>query len=240
MTGGVVADSTGLIVSSRLAARLLALDQRPGSVLPPVEVLAHAVPRPPLTRLPEQDPPLLVAIVEAATSPLAEALVLVEALDLVRRLRPARLVLVGRLDDEATRIIEQAAETVGVREHLVTTGAVSDEERWTWMARATIGVQLRSTTYGESPAAIGDLLGLGVPCVTNVAAAAELAEGTVHQLAPGSGSDELAGVLLDLLEQPTRREALSRGGLAEAARRTFAATAVDLLAALDRLRSARR
>ncbi len=238
MTGRAVADSTGVIVSSQLAARLLALDQRPGSVLPPVEVLPLAVPRPPRPRAPEEDPPLLVAlgIVDAVKSPL----VLVEALALVRTRRPARLAFVGWIGDDWRHRIAEAAEAFGVAGHVTTTGQLSREEYWAWVARASVGVQLRSTTYGESSAAIGDLLGLGVPCVTNVAAAAELAEGTVLQLDPGRGSEELATVLLDLLEQPARREALSRGGLAEAARRTFATTAADLLAALDRLRSARR
>jgi len=238
MTGHVLADCTGIIVSSHLAARLLALDQRPGSVLPPVEVLPHPVPTPPVERLAEEDPPLLVAlgILHAVKAPL----VLVEALGLVCRRRPVHLVFVGWIGDDMRREIAEAAEAFGVADQVTTVGVATRQEYWGWAARASIGVQLRSTTFGESSGAVADLLALGIPCVTSVAAAAELPEGTVHLLAPGSGSEELADVLLDLLEQPARRAALSRGGLAEAARRTFATTAADLLPALDRLRSARR
>ncbi|MEO7519748.1 MAG: glycosyltransferase, partial [Acidimicrobiales bacterium] len=223
MTGQVVADCTGLLVGSHLAARLLALDQRPGSLLPPLEVLPLAVPRPPVTRGPEEDPPLVVAlgIVHAVKQPL----VLVEALALARRRRPVRLAFVGWIGDDMARAIAESAEALGVAELVTTTGNVSDEEYWRWLARATVGVQLRATTFGESSAAVNDLLALGVPCITNVAAASELPEGTVHRLAPGGGAEALAAALVDLLDDPARRHALANGGRAEAARRTFAATA---------------
>lgn len=238
MTGRVVADSTGVIVSSHMAARLLALDQRPGATLPPVEVIPHPVPNPPLARLPELDPPLLVAlgIVAAVKSPL----ILVEALALVRRSHPAQLAFVGWIGEDWRQAITESAAALGIGDWVTITGEVPDDQYWRWAAKATVGVQLRSTSYGESSGAVADLLALGVPCVTDVAAAGELPEGTVHRLPHGSSSEELAAAIVGLLEEPRRRAALSRGCRAEASRRTFAAAAADLLGALERLRAARR
>lgn len=238
MTGGVVADCTGLIVGSRAAARLLAFDQRPGSVLPPIEVLAPPLSQPPLAREPEQDPPLLVALgpVGQETSPL----VLVEALALIRRHRPAQLAFVGPVDDRWTRAVAWTADAIGVSPHVRTTGAVADDDRWAWVARASIGVQLAPPAGGGSPGSIADLLALGIPCAADALVAADLPAGTVAELPPGGNPVEVARTVLDLLGDPDRRVALARHGRAEASRRSFAATAVALLGALDRLRTARR
>lgn len=238
MTGGVVADCTGLLVGSRAAARLLAFDQRPGSVLPPLEVLAPPLPQPPLARQPEQDPPLLVALgpVGQETSPL----VLVEALALIRQHRPAQLAFVGPVDGPWTHAVARMADAIGLSSHVRSTGAVADEERWGWVARASIGVQLGRPAGGGSPGSITDLLALGVPCAAGAAVAAELPPGTVVQLPPGGSAGEVARTVLDLLGDPDQRAALARAGRAEAERRTFSATAAELLAALDRLRAAGR
>ena len=146
--------------------------------------------------------------------------VLVDAVDALRGHRHpnARLVFVGpaSVDDEA-RLVARGVEV---------TGQLSDRDYAAWLARATVAVQLRAATNGETSAATGDCLAAGVPTiVTGIGAARELPADAVVSVPSAVTADELADAIASLLDDATRRDELARAGRAFAATRTFEAAA---------------
>ena len=100
----------------------------------------------------------------------------------------------------------------GVDNRIEITGAVDDTQWGHWLDRATVAVQLRDTSSGETSAAVLECLARGVPVVTNLATAAEYGEGTVDLL-PTVDAAVVAERLQPLLDDPARRTALAEAGL---------------------------
>ena len=88
------------------------------------------------------------------------------------------------------------------------------------MARATVAVQLREGTTGESSAAVLEALASGVPVVTNLATAAEYPSGTVSLVAT-TDPGELAARLEELVRHADQRRSLSEGGMRFASAHQF-------------------
>lgn len=227
MTKELLDRARGLIVSSRLAARLVALDQPPDSPTPTTWVLPLGVPEPWSSGAPRARASIVSL---GMVSPLKGCDLLISAL---ARLRAggtdATLTFVGGVADDYRAHLEQLASAAGVGDALAFTGHVDDEGYRRWLATATLTVQLRRSTNGESSAAVTDALAAGLPVVTNVHAAAELPEGTVS-LVPGDvDSVALADHLGDLLADPGRRQALADAGRAYARSWGFDDVADELL-----------
>jgi glycosyltransferase involved in cell wall biosynthesis len=205
----------GLLVNSEVARQLVLLDLAPLSHHPPVHVLPPACP--PVARL---DPsaadtdPVVVAfgIVSMAKRPDL-------VVDAAAR-AGCRLAFVGPCPPFLTQVIEDRARVRGTLGRVEITGAVDEAEWKRWLARATLAVQLREGTTGESSAAILEALAAGVPVVTNLATAAEYPEGTVSHL-PGSDPDALAARVDELLGHGEARRALAEAGMRFAADHQF-------------------
>lgn len=227
----------GVIVSSALAARILDLDEQPDARVAPSWVLPLAVPpawgdgagRAPADR------PVLVSL--GMVSPIKGTEVLVSALAALRAADvDATLVFVGGIDDGYREHLERHVEAMGATGHVVITGHASEAEYCDWLARATVAVQLRLSTNGESSAAITDALAAGLPVVTNVHAAAELPAGTVSLTPWDVDGPGLAGHLERLLGDPARLSALAEGGHAFARSWGFDEVAARLLEIVAELR----
>ena len=107
------------------------------------------------------------------------------------------------------------------------------QERYRWLAAATLAVQLRRSFNGEASAAVGECLASGVPTVaTNLGWLRELPGAAVELVPAAVDAEELASVLAGLLTDPARRRLLAGAGRDFAAHQTFAATAHALLAAV--------
>jgi glycosyltransferase involved in cell wall biosynthesis len=100
----------------------------------------------------------------------------------------------------------------GASGHVTITGHVGEADYLDWIARATVAVQLRVSTNGESSAAVTDALAGGLPVVTNVHAASELPAGTVDLVPWDVDATGLADHLRSLLDDPDRLRALAEGG----------------------------
>ncbi len=213
----------GMLVNSEVARRLVLLDLAPLAHHPPIHVLPPACP--PVTapdRSPALDDPVVVAfgIVSMAKRPD----LLVDA----AALAGCRVAFVGPCPAFLEQVITDRARVRGTLDRVEITGAV-DEARWRgWLARATLAVQLREGTSGESSAAVLEALAAGVPVVTNLDTAAEYPEGTVSYLDPAVG-DTLASRLEHLLGDPGERQALAQGGVRFAVEHQFAGLAATLL-----------
>ena len=205
----------GILVNSEVARRLVLLDLAPLSHHPPVHILPPGCP--PVTateRATDEHDPVVVAlgIVSMAKRPD----LLVDAAAMAR----CRLAFVGPCPPFLTQVIEDRARVRGTLDAVEVTNTV-DEPTWRrWLARATLAVQLREGTSGESSAAVLEALAAGVPVVTNLATAAEFPEGTVAHL-PSADPAVVAACIDALLARSDERRALSDAGVRFASAHQF-------------------
>jgi glycosyltransferase involved in cell wall biosynthesis len=161
---------------------------------------------------------------------------LIDAFALVVEQQPtARLELVGPGDLQQTaawgRTTTQSLLASG---RLLHRGHVNDSEYQATLARASIAVQLRATTNGESSAAIADAFCAGTPAmVTDLGPAAELPSDTCIKVTPEATAFELAETILALLQDRHRQTLLSESSLAYCADNSFVAAAQSIVQQLQ-------
>ena len=122
-----------------------------------------------------------------------------------------------------------------VSEHsrITTTGRVDDAMFDAWLDRATVLVQLRQSSNGESSGVTAHALAHGIPIVvTDIGSADELPDDAVVKVAPDISHSDLAAVIEALIENPDRRIALSASARRFAAANTYRHQAQRLLAAI--------
>jgi glycosyltransferase involved in cell wall biosynthesis len=118
---------------------------------------------------------------------------------------------------------------------VIATGRVTAREYTMWMARATVLVQLRARSNGESSAAVADALANGLPIVaTDLGATSELPDDVMVKVPRDVTPTELAHAIETLVDDPDRRAALRTAALAFAAKNTMQAEAQKILAAIIR------
>jgi glycosyltransferase involved in cell wall biosynthesis len=214
-----------VVVSSETAARLLALDQQPDARrMPDVHVLPLAAPSTPTSAARSPEPRTLACFGMVAPVKAPELLI-----STLASLPDTRLVFVGPVGDGYLAALSDHATATGVAERVTFTGRVERDEYDRWLHGATVALQLRHETNGESSAAILDCLAAGVPVATNLPAAAELPSGTVANVAWDIDPAALATELGALLDDRARLEALSASGRAYAAAWSFDDVAAELV-----------
>jgi glycosyltransferase involved in cell wall biosynthesis len=223
-----IALSTKFLVHSRYAAQIARLDAAPGDDAK-VQVLDFGCPDPgEFPSVPTERPVIgtfgLVADVKQIPK-------VIEAFALVARTDPGPvLAIVGPPVGEAEqrRYLAQA-ERLGIADRVELTGGLPDAEFRARVGSATLAVQLRSVSNGESAGSVADCLAAGVPIVaTALGGVRELPDEAVVKVERGVSAEELAGILAALLRDPGRRDALSRAGRAYARAHSFARVADDL------------
>jgi glycosyltransferase involved in cell wall biosynthesis len=215
--------SRGFLVNSEVARRLLLLDLTPLAHHPPIHVLPPACP--PVDPVGPADPtaePVAVAFGVVSMAKRPDLLVDAAAL------AGCRLAFVGPCDAFLAQVIGDRARTRGIEDRVEVTGAVDDAAWRRWLARATLAVQLREGTSGETSAAVLEALAAGVPVLTNLATAAEYPAGTVA-LVPGTDPAAVAQRWLELLACADERRSLARAGAEFAAEHQFGRLADRLL-----------
>ena len=159
-------------------------------------------------------PPWVLSVGIADESKRSDAFV--EAMRYLADRRPVRSALVG-LGGE---------RFVGPDDEVVTTGHVSAGDFDDWLRRASVLVQLRSVSNGESSGVVAQALSYGVPLVvSDLGAMAELDDDVAVKVPADIAPDELAVVLDALLADAGRLAALTAAARAFAAHETPAAQA---------------
>jgi glycosyltransferase involved in cell wall biosynthesis len=153
--------------------------------------------------------------------------VAIEALSgVLARAPQASLVFVGPCADADRKQLSELADAVGVSDHVVVTGTVSDAEYAAWLDRAAVAVQLRRSANGESSGTVADCLASGaVPIVSGIGAGRDLPADGVISVGPAVTAGALATIVADLLGDPERRRALAAAGRAYAAAHSHAVVA---------------
>jgi glycosyltransferase involved in cell wall biosynthesis len=222
-----------VIVSSDAAARIVALDQQPDvRPLPPVEVIPLAAP----PGVPGRDPAARLLVCFGGVAPVKAPELLISAL---ASMPDATLVLVGLAGDGYRAHLEERARDAGVADRFVITGRVGRDEYERWLRTATIALQLRHETNGESSAAVLDCIAAGIPTITNLPAAGELPDGVVRMVPWNVDAAELSSVVNELLDDQVARDALAVAGLEYARTWTFDDVADRLLSVIRALVPAR-
>ncbi len=124
-------------------------------------------------------------------------------------------------------------EFVDPHDEITVTGAVPDPDFESWLRRATLLVQLRAITNGESSGVVAHAMALGVPLVvSDIGAMAELLDDAVVKVPVDISSEALAAVISDLLDDEQRRARMRAAGLAFAGRETALAQARRIVDAI--------
>lgn len=116
---------------------------------------------------------------------------------------------------------------------VVATGRVGAAEYGDWIGRATVLVQLRDRSNGESSAAVADALANGVPLVaTDLGATSELPDDVVVKVPRDVTPAELADVIEALALDPARQAAMRQAASAFSAANSMRAEAERIVAAV--------
>lgn len=230
MVKEVVALAERVLVMSRVGASLIRLDADPRDA-DRVVVVPWAVP----SGLPDADSaPVVPGVPLIATfgivNEVKQIAKLVEAFAMVLAARPdARLAVVGPASEEDVRRVVEQIHRLDVADQVELTNEVDEDAYRRWLGRATVAVQLRAISNGESSAAVGDCLSFGTPTiVTAIGPARELPDDAVVKVAPFISAEDLAAEILALLADEDRRLALRRGAHTFVAGATFDRLAEEL------------
>lgn len=113
------------------------------------------------------------------------------------------------------------------------TGQVADAEFFAWLDRASVAVQLREVSNGESSGVVAHALAHGVPLVvSDIGAMAELPDDVAVKVSVGIDAEQLANVIEHLLADDDRRASMRDAALRLASRETPTAQASRLVDAL--------
>ena len=219
------------IVTSEFAAGLARTEARPedrGNVV----VSPFAYP-PPAPRLPRLESPGLVCTFGLVNG-VKQPELMVSAFALVHRNDPTtRLAFVGPIDPALRERYHSLAVRLGVAGAVTFTGAVGDDEYESWLDRASVAVQLRAGSNGETSAAVADTLTHGVATVVTAIGPAHQLPGFVAKVPVDATPADLADTVSELLHDHDERATRVERGLAYVAARGFDREARHLLELLD-------
>ncbi|MDQ2984763.1 MAG: glycosyltransferase [Actinomycetota bacterium] len=221
--------SERFLVNSDFAAQLARIDAPDGHE-DKVEVLGFGYPGPGEFPVPQPGGAPVVGTF-GLVAPVKQTEKVIEAFALLaEHHHTVTLAVVGppAAPGELERYREQA-KRLGVADRVRVTGELDDREFRAAVAGATVAVQLRGSSNGESPASVADCLAAGVPTVvTSLGAARELPDECVVKVEADVSAADLARELAALLGDETRRAAMARAGRAFAAEHSFERVARDL------------
>ena len=230
MAGELVALSQRFLVTSEFAAEVARLDARPedrGKVQVCPFSYPDVVRRPP----PAEEPGLICSF--GLVNEVKQPWLLLESFALLHHTDPtARLVFVGPVDTSLLEHYGQVATGLGIAGATTFTGTVDDLTYERWLSRASVAVQLRASSNGETSAAVADCLCHGVVTVVTDAGPAGQLPDFVEKVPVDATPERLAEAIRPLLDQHRLRERRSEQGLEFVAARGFDRGAEDLLEAI--------
>jgi glycosyltransferase involved in cell wall biosynthesis len=231
MVTELVSHSTNFLVHSRFAANIARL-QHEG---PPdrIGVIPFGIPDP-VERIQAIDSSDPVVVTIGIAAPVKRTDTFVEAIpSVVDAIPDARFAIVGYIPSDYQEEIEDLASSLGVSERLTITGHVEPEEYETWLREATCAVQLRSTSNGETSAAIADCLRHGIPTVvTDIGPAREYPHGVIRPVPGGAGPSQVAHAISELLADKEAANSQASAGIEFVRSSSFSQAARSLLDAI--------
>ena len=202
----IAARAEHLIVSSELARHMVAFDVGPNGHLPPTSVIALGAPTfAELLFEPPPEPPDPGVIVALGVVDLLKLPHLLIAAIAQLHHREATLRFVGYCPDIVREHLDRVIGAFGVRDRVIFTGRTSDEQYVQQIVEASVVVQLRGGSNGESSGTVVDALAVGRPVVTNMPGCADLPPEAVELLPLGTSAGAIAAALDGWLDDRERR-----------------------------------
>jgi glycosyltransferase involved in cell wall biosynthesis len=231
MVTELVSHATNFLVHSRFAANIARLQ----SEGPPdrIVVIPFGIPDP-VERIHAVDSSNALVVTIGIAAPVKRTDTFVEAIpSVVDAIPNARFAIVGYIPSDYEEEIEDLASSLGVSERLTITGHVEPQEYETWLREATCAVQLRSTSNGETSAAIADCLRHGIPTVvTDIGPAREYPPGVVRPIPGGAGPSQVAQAISELLADRAAANSQASAGIEFVRSSSFSQAARSLLDAI--------
>jgi glycosyltransferase involved in cell wall biosynthesis len=240
MAREVLALADRYLVHSRYAADLAQLDAAPGDEAK-IDVLPFGITAPEEFEAHSQgnEHPLVASfgIVGPAKQP---DRLLAAFAEFRRRDERAELVFAGPVEDVEAERLGRLAVSLGIANRVRFTGELTEDELYGWMARASVAVQLRAASNGETSGTVTRCLAAGVPVIVSaIGSAKELPDDCTlkveRYVAPGQLAEAIARLLDDDVLRATMREA----GLRYARAHSFERVADELFLELTSSRSKR-
>jgi glycosyltransferase involved in cell wall biosynthesis len=212
------------LVHSDYAAQVARLDAAPDDERK-IERIKFLYPDPGVARRaqPDERTPMIVTL--GVVAEVKQTAKVVEAFGHLASAHPeARLAVVGPAASEAeVARCREFAQRFGVENRVEILGDVDDDEFRSQLEGATLAVQLRAHSNGESQATIADCFAAGVPTiVTALGSARELPDEAVVKVEREISAEELGDRMAALLANSERRAAMIEAGLRHATERSFA------------------
>jgi glycosyltransferase involved in cell wall biosynthesis len=223
MSANVSLSAKRLFVHSAAAAEMVELDcgRRPEILFP------HPLPVLPRSR--NTWPDLVVSF--GVLSPVKGTGQLLEAWQHVDV--GTRLALVGPVDEGYRDELQSRIVHLGLQDRVFMTGDVSPSEYLSWLDRASIAIQLRMSSNGESSGTVSETIAAGLPTiVSDLGAFASLPDDLVVKIPAGSPALAIAASVRALMLDPLQREERSSRGLLFAELYNFRTAAEKLVKAI--------
>ena len=230
MVADVAELATRLFVHSSHAADLVELDcgRRPEVVF--------AIPSPPVVEhgpIRSSGTPLVASF--GFVSPAKRSELVLEAMADVPG---AELALVGFSGEEYLDALRSRADALHLGDRVHVTGRVDSAGYSDWLTKATVAVQLRMHSNGESSASVAETLAAGVPTVvTDLGTFAEYPDDVVVKVPVDIDAAGLAAVLRRLLNDADQLAELRDAGLRYATEHSYRRAAASLVSTIVAARS---
>jgi glycosyltransferase involved in cell wall biosynthesis len=206
----VVSLARKVFTTSDFAANMARLDADP-ALASRIEVWPYAYPAP-VVRDPQLREDGLVCSFGVIHHLKAPDILLRAVAQLAGRGRHVRLAFVGPVSDELRDELGALAGELRLTERVTITGDVADDEYEGWLQRASVAVQLRRRSNGETSGAVADCLAHGIPTiVSDIGPQGELPAFVARVPAavePAELSDAVEGLLQSAGDVPAARRSL--------------------------------
>jgi glycosyltransferase involved in cell wall biosynthesis len=210
------------LVHSRHAATLARLDANPGDERK-IRVLPYATISPDEFRVRELSSSQELIATFGMVAPTKQVLKLIDTFAHVHsRHTEAILAIVGAAPGDYGEDVRARPRQLALERVVRLTGFVGERRFHAWLEHASLAVQLRGQSNGESSAVVARCLAAGVPTiVTNLGSAAELPDDCVIKVARDVTPDALADAIVALLRDRSRRQELRKRSLEYARDHSF-------------------
>ena len=228
LNAGLVRRARHLVLNSELARDMVQFDAGPDGVLAPTTILHHAIPHAAVLPLPHS--------VSNRARRLVVALGVVHAIkrpDVVMRAvallgLDVDLAFVGPCEPDVARWLQALADDLGLRDRVTITGFVDVPTYAQWISEATLALQLRDVSFGESSGAVHDAIAARLPVITSIASAAELPADVVAMVADDCSVDDLVATMRRIVDDPDTQRRMRAACDAYASTWTFTRVATEI------------
>ncbi|HPD20819.1 MAG: glycosyltransferase family 4 protein [Pseudomonadota bacterium] len=167
-----------------------------------------------------------IMVTNSADTPLKGLRYLIEAVASIRRYRDVKLTVIGKPKKDG--VIDRLVNSLGAHDYITFTGRIPDEDFASYYARTTIAVV--PSLYEGFGLPAGEAMACRVPVISTTGGALPEVVGDAGVLVKPGDARALEKAIVDLLDNPEKRDVLARAGYERVKRHfTWSNTAQDVV-----------